>query len=135
MKLFVPTRYRTTSAEIMDDFTLEGEELRDALDKIAAINQLLGGNKITLDGINQLIEKQIFEKEITIIDIGCGNGDMLRTLANYAQKLNLDFNLIGVDANAFTINHAKELSSAFPNISFRCEDIFDSSFNPIFSIA
>ncbi len=129
MKLFVPTRYRTTSAEIMDDFTLEGEELRDALDKIAAINQLLGGNKITLDGINQLIEKQIFEKKITIIDIGCGNGDMLRTLANYAQKLNLDFNLIGVDANAFTINHAKELSSAFPNISFRCEDIFDPSFN------
>ena len=102
MKLFVPTRYRTTLAEIMDDFTLEGEELRDALDKIAAINQLLGGNKITLDGINQLIEKQIFEKEIRIIDIGCGNGDMLRTLANYAQKLNLDFNLIGVDANAIS---------------------------------
>lgn len=63
MKLFVPTRYRTTSAEIMDDFTLEGEELRDALDKIAAINQLLGGNKITLDGVNQLIEKQIFLKK------------------------------------------------------------------------
>lgn len=102
MKFFVPTKCRTTSPEIMDDFTLEGEELRDALDKIAIINQVLGGNTITLDGVNQLIEKQIFEKEITIIDIGCGNGDMLRTLANYAQKLNLDFNLIGVDANAIS---------------------------------
>ena len=69
MKLFVPTRYRTTSAEIMDDFTLEGEELRDALDKIAAINQLLGGNKITLDGINQQIEKQIFEKKELFVQI------------------------------------------------------------------
>ncbi|MBC7440851.1 MAG: methyltransferase, partial [Flavobacterium sp.] len=28
----------------MDDFALEGETLRDALDKIAKINQLLGGN-------------------------------------------------------------------------------------------
>ena len=27
---------------------------------------------------------------------------MLRTLANFAQKLNLDFNLIGVDANAIS---------------------------------
>ncbi len=27
---------------------------------------------------------------------------MLRTLANYTQKLNLDFNLIGVDANAIS---------------------------------
>jgi hypothetical protein len=34
----------------MDDFQLEGDELRDALDKIAKINQLLGGNKLTLLG-------------------------------------------------------------------------------------
>jgi hypothetical protein len=29
----------------------EGDELRDALDKIAKINQLLGGNKLTLLGV------------------------------------------------------------------------------------
>jgi hypothetical protein len=34
----------------MDDFQLEGDELRDALDKIAKIN-LLGGNKLTLLGV------------------------------------------------------------------------------------
>ena len=41
----INTKYRTDEPEIMDDFSLEGEELRDALDKIAKINQLLGGNK------------------------------------------------------------------------------------------
>jgi 2-polyprenyl-3-methyl-5-hydroxy-6-metoxy-1,4-benzoquinol methylase len=131
MKFFVPTKYRTTSTEIMDDFTLEGEELRDALDKIAIINQVLGGNTITLDGVNQLIKKQDFNKKLTIIDIGCGNGDMLRTLAKFGQKLKLELNLIGIDANTFTINHAKELSSDFKNISYRCEDIFDSSFDEV----
>lgn len=131
MKFFVPTKYRTTSTEIMDDFTLEGEELREALDKIAIINQVLGGNKITLDGVSQLIKKQHFNREIKIIDIGCGNGDMLRTLAKFGQKSNLKFNLIGIDANAFTINHAKELSNTFQNISYRCEDIFDDSFNEV----
>ena len=35
----INTKYRTDSPEIMDDFTLEGEVLREALDKIAKINQ------------------------------------------------------------------------------------------------
>jgi hypothetical protein len=38
--MFLDTKQRTDSPEIMDDFALEGEVLRDALDKIAKINQL-----------------------------------------------------------------------------------------------
>jgi hypothetical protein len=37
--MFINTKYRTDDQEI-DDFALEGEVLRDALDKIAKINQL-----------------------------------------------------------------------------------------------
>lgn len=119
------TKYRTEKEEIMDDFSLEGEELRDALDKIARINQFLGGNQLTLQGVKKLINS---EEEITIVDVGCGNGDMLRTLADYGNKNNLKLNLIGIDANAFTINYAKEISKEYPNISYKCEDIFGESF-------
>lgn len=119
------TKYRTEKEEIMDDFSLEGEELRDALDKIARINQFLGGNQLTLQGVKKLINS---EEEITIVDVGCGNGDMLRTLADYGNKNNLKLNLIGIDANAFTINYAKEISKDYPNISYKCEDIFSESF-------
>ena len=34
---------------------MEGEILREALDKIAKINQLLGGNQLTLQGVQKLI--------------------------------------------------------------------------------
>lgn len=119
------TKYRTEEEEIMDDFSLEGEELRDALDKIARINQFLGGNQLTLQGVKKLINSK---EEITIVDVGCGNGDMLRTLADYGYKNNLKFNLIGIDANAFTINYAKEISKEYSNISYKCEDIFSESF-------
>jgi 2-polyprenyl-3-methyl-5-hydroxy-6-metoxy-1,4-benzoquinol methylase len=34
--------------------------------------------------------------EITIVDVGCGNGDMLRTLADYGLQHNIKFNLIGL---------------------------------------
>lgn len=126
--MFLKTKYRTNDVEIMDDFALEGEILRDALDKIAKINQFLGGNKLTLQGIQSLIDKVDQNKEYTIVDIGCGNGDMLRALAEYASKNNLIFRLIGIDANQFTINHAKKLSKHYSNISYKCEDIFDKKF-------
>ncbi len=112
----------------MDDFCLEGEVLRDALDKIANINRLLGGNRLTRKGLEWLLKRKraigTSNTEITILDVGCGNGDMLRELAGYASKRQLNFKLIGMDANEFTIKHARELSTAYPNISYKCADIF-----------
>jgi 2-polyprenyl-3-methyl-5-hydroxy-6-metoxy-1,4-benzoquinol methylase len=129
--MLINTKYRTDETEIMDDFALEGEILRDALDKIAKINQLLGGNKLTLQGVQSLMNKVSPNKEVTIVDIGCGNGDMLRALADYASNNNLNFKLIGIDANQFTINHAKELSKQYQNITYQCEDIFDDKFKDL----
>ncbi len=129
--MILNTKYRTDKPELMDDFSLEGEVLRDALDKIAKINTLLGGNKLTLFGVKKLIENHPKEDEILIVDVGCGNGDMLRYLADYGLKNNLIFKLIGLDANDFTINHARNLSVNYPNISYRCENIFDVKFKMI----
>ncbi|MEZ7505515.1 methyltransferase domain-containing protein [Flavobacterium sp. Arc2] len=125
------TKYRTDEPEIMDDFALEGEILREALDKIAKINQLLGGNKLTLLGVKELIANNPKTTEITIVDVGCGNGDMLRTLADYGLQHNLKLNLIGVDANNFTVRHAINLSKEYLNIAYRCEDIFDKPFKEL----
>ncbi|QDW26465.1 methyltransferase domain-containing protein [Pedobacter sp. KBS0701] len=121
----VDTTFRSTAPEIMDDFAMEGEILRDALDKIASINQLLGGNKVTLNGVKTLINNKPFDQVIRITDIGCGNGDMLRTLADYAKNQGLHFILKGIDANKFTINHAQSLSANYPNITYACSDIFE----------
>jgi len=126
--MLVNTKYRTDEPETMDDFAMEGEILRDALDKIAKINQLLGGNQLTLRGVEKLIRSISKTTTISIVDVGCGNGDMLRSLADYGLKNNLDFQLIGIDANNFTVNHAKQLSRNYPNISYQCEDIFDENF-------
>ncbi|KQB41395.1 methyltransferase domain-containing protein [Flavobacterium aquidurense] len=127
----INTKYRTQETEIMDDFFLEGKELQEALDKIAHINQLLGGNKLTLHGIKKLLKKTDTSQVITIADIGCGNGDMLRMMADYGKKNNLDFKLIGIDANAFTVNYAQSLSSQYPNIEYMCMDIFSDDFDLI----
>lgn len=126
----IQTKYRTEEEEIMDDFTLEGKELQDALDKIASINKMLGGNKLTLQGVEKLLSLKP-KTIITIVDVGCGNGDMLRTLADFAIKNQLKVNLIGIDANAFTINYAQKLSKNYPMISYQNEDVFSKVFSEI----
>ncbi|MCZ4225202.1 methyltransferase domain-containing protein [Pedobacter rhodius] len=122
----INTKFRSNAPELMDDFQMEGEILRDALDKIARINQLLGGNKVTLNGIEFLIKNKPKDEPIRITDIGCGNGDMLRALAGYAKRRGLNFILKGIDANKFTIKHAENLSGRYDNISYECGDIFDN---------
>lgn len=126
--MFINTKYRSDVSEIMDDFALEGEILRDALDKIAKINQLLGGNRLTIQGVQELVSIYATKVPITIVDIGCGNGDMLRVLAEFGEQNDFNFQLIGIDANQFTVNHARDLSVHYPNISYRCENIFDKKF-------
>lgn len=125
----IDTTHRTEESEMMDDFSLAGEELRAALDKIAGINKLLGGNSMTLHGVKKLLSQVNTSETITITDIGCGNGDMLRLLADFGCQHNLKFNLIGIDANAYTIAYARKLSATIPNISYICTDVFETDFS------
>jgi 2-polyprenyl-3-methyl-5-hydroxy-6-metoxy-1,4-benzoquinol methylase len=110
---------------------MEGETLRTTLDQIALVNQLLGGNSITLEGVRMLMENVPPGKEVTIADIGCGNGDMLRTLAKMARKNGWRVKLIGIDANGYTANYAAVLSAQYPEITYYCIDILDDRFREI----
>lgn len=129
--MLINTTYRTHQPEIMDDFDMKGEVLRDALDKIAKINQLLGGNTLTLHGVKEILKQNPPQEKITIVDVGCGNGDMLRKLADYGKENNISLELIGIDANQFTVTYAETLSVNHKNISYRCDDIFNKSFESV----
>ena len=124
----VDTRYRSQAPEIMDDFNMEGALLKETLRKIAQINRLLGGNRITRNGVSALIKNIPARQRITILDVGCGNGDMLRELADYARKNNRSFQLAGIDANPATVMYARELSASWPDIQYYCQDMMDPAF-------
>lgn len=122
------TQHRTQAPEMMDDFQLEGDEIKDALNRIAAINRMLGGNHVTLQGVKRLLQRIPPERPVVIADVGCGNGDMLRMLADYSRRHRRPFKLLGVDANRFTIEYAASLSTNYPDISYLCMDILSEPF-------
>lgn len=128
MDFFISTKHRTDKEELMDDFSIGGDLLRDTLDKLENINRWLGGNKVTLKGLKSILKNHPKEQEITIIDIGCGHGDILRDVAKYGRKHKYIFKLIGVDANPSAIDYANELSKEYPELSFITEDIFSNDF-------
>ncbi len=131
MGLFIDTTYRSDATEIMDDFSMKGELLRDTLDKLGKINKWLGGNRITLKGIAQLLNRQPKDKIYTIIDLGCGHGDILRLVADYGRENNYRLKLIGIDANQDAIDYANELSEKYEEVTFKTLDIFSNEFQKL----
>lgn len=124
----VDTTYRSTDIEIMDDLDMSGDVLIKTLNQIAGINKWLGGNGLTLDGIKTLLKSQSRDRTIRIVDLGCGNGDMLREVAEFGKKRGYTFELLGIDANQATLDHAIQLSAGFPEISYQKEDVLSEAF-------
>ena len=126
--MFVDTTYRSKEIEIMDNLDMGGELLIKTLDQIASINKWLGGNGLTIDGIKTILKTHSKSKKISIIDLGCGNGDMLREVAEFGHKNGYKFELLGLDANQTTIDYAIQLSANFPEITYRKEDVLSKEF-------
>ncbi|WP_165731441.1 methyltransferase domain-containing protein [Polaribacter sp. 20A6] len=128
MDFFISTKNRTDKEELMDDFSIGGDLLRDTLDKLENINRYLGGNLVTLNSLKKVLKNHPKEQELTIVDIGCGHGDILRDVAKFGRKKGYKMKLLGIDANPTAIAYANELSAAFPELSFKTEDIFSEAF-------
>ena len=128
MDFFISTKNRTNKEELMDDFSIGGDLLRDTLDKLENINRWLGGNLVTVNSLKKVLKNHPKEQELMIADIGCGHGDILRDVAKFGRKNGYKMTLIGMDANPSAIAYANELSTEFSELSFKTEDIFSEEF-------
>ncbi len=131
MSIFVNTKERSDSIEIMDDLSMDGKLLLKTLDQLATINKWLGGNAITLNGIKILLKKHPVDTPLTIVDLGCGGGDMLRKVADFGRKNGYAFKLTGIDANQHTIEYARKLSKNYPEIGYLHQDVFSKEFKKL----
>ncbi len=117
--------HRWDQEEIMDDLNFAGEEMDQALRELETINKWLGGNAVTLSGLNKL--KQSFPEKhaFSLVDMGCGGGDMLRLIADWGRKKKLQLKLTGVDANPYIIEYARKNTKTYPEIDYQVANVFD----------
>lgn len=128
MSRIVDTSSRSKQEELMDDFSIEGPVLYDTLDKLALLNKWLGGTNVTIRELKKLLKDHPVNQELILIDLGCGGGELLREIAEYANKKGYQFRLIGIDANEHTLKYANDLSTHYPNIEFIHCDVFSEEF-------
>lgn len=120
---------RSAEPEIMDDLTYAGPLMDRTLFELEIINKWLGGNSVTLDALQKLLRGA--KGEITIADLGCGRGDMLRLIDLWASKNKMKVSLVGIDANTYIINAAKENLRSLPHIMFHDIDILSAEFKTL----
>ncbi|WP_109300920.1 methyltransferase domain-containing protein [Aquimarina sp. AU474] len=123
--MLVDLQYRSNEDELMDDPMIKKEALQIALSDISRANKLLGGNAITKHAVCRLIKENLKSKEYVILDLGCGDGEMLREIADLFRKKGIQGKFIGVDLNKTSIEYAKNLSETYPEISFEEKNILE----------
>lgn len=98
---------RSEEKEIMDDLACSGIEVVQTLKELRTINKLLGGNKVTISGL-ELLMNSSKKDSYTLADLGCGGGDMAIHIKKWANKNRIKLNILGVDANPNIIEFARE---------------------------
>ena len=117
-------KYRSTEEELMDDPSLPKDQLEEALTDIKKVNQWLGGNKIISDAVRKIIKKNNC-KEFYFVDLGCGDGEILRLLVDVLRKEHCKVKCLGIDFNIKSIDNARQLSKSYPEITFRAQNILE----------
>jgi len=125
----MPSKFdqRSDDPEIMDDLQHKGEIIDKTLRELEIINRLLGGNQVTINGINALLSfkpKQV----ITIADLGCGGGDILKLVAKWGRRKNIRLEMTGIDANPNIVAYARKNTISYPEIKYEVVNIFSEEF-------
>jgi len=121
--MLVNLSHRSNEEELMDNPQLEEKDLNIALADISKVNKMLGGNTITIKAVIDQIKNNTPEKEWVIMDLGCGDGEMLREIAKVLRKNEIKGKLIGIDNNLKCIQQARKMSVSYPEIELYDHDI------------
>ncbi|WP_047414899.1 methyltransferase domain-containing protein [Cellulophaga sp. Hel_I_12] len=113
---------RSYQPELMDSFDEPIASLKAVFQDINRVNQLLGGNAITINALKKILQDHP-QEQYTIVDMGCGDGNMLREVAAYFRSQKIKGNFIGIDLNTNALHIAQEMSKDFPEIRYLNQDI------------
>jgi SAM-dependent methyltransferase len=112
---------RAQLAELMDR-PCSRDQLRACLRDLARLNRWFLGYRPVLHWLRSLPSP--IQQPIRILDVGCGHGDTLRHIAQWARQRRVQVHLTGLDIHPDTISIAREASARDVQIDWLCSDIF-----------
>jgi 2-polyprenyl-3-methyl-5-hydroxy-6-metoxy-1,4-benzoquinol methylase len=113
---------RTIAEELMDADDLDADIYSAVVHDLARVNTLTLARRPTLNFLDKLAPQP---GAIRILDVGFGDGDMLRAIARWARKRDQRVELVGIDLNPRSAPAAQASTPADMTIDYRTGDYAD----------
>lgn len=113
---------RIRDDEQMDDPTLDPKVYDQVLKGLGRVNKWTFAARPTLDFLRRGMADR---KRFSLLDVGSGEGGMLRVIAQWARKRGLQAELTGVDLNPKSEGVARAMTPAGMPIAYRTGDYRD----------
>ncbi|QZH74437.1 MAG: methyltransferase domain-containing protein [Erythrobacter sp.] len=113
---------RLQARELMDDAALPESTYRAVLMDLAKVNRVTMAYRPTLQFLERALARR---KSFRLLDVGFGNGDMLREIAHWAEQRGIKAELLGVDLNPRSEKVARDATPSELPITYRAGDYAD----------
>jgi len=110
----VSFKKRSSLAELMDKPDIPSWLVHKNLAELDFLNRYSGSHSLSVKGIKRLMKDK--EKTYHIVDLGCGSGDVMKYIAQWARSNFYKVKLTGVDMNPEAIEYLKQNCLNYPEI-------------------
>lgn len=120
----MPDLYRRSKElERIDTGDYTPAEYDRFLKEIAFINRLLGDRRALRRSLFAEVERRRLS-EFSLLDVGCGSGELLRYTAEFARAKGIKARLAGLDLNPISARVSADDTRGFPEVSITQGDAF-----------
>ncbi|MCT2558409.1 methyltransferase domain-containing protein [Tsuneonella sp. YG55] len=113
---------RAIADELMDDPALDARTYAAVLHDLARVNTLTLARRPTLAFLRRAVGGR---SRFRLLDVGFGDGDMLRAIAHWARRRGIEAELVGVDLNPRSVAAARAATPGELAIDYRTGDYAD----------
>ena len=106
----------------MDDPSLDAATYTNVLHDLAQVNTITMARRPTLAFLDRAVGRR---QRFRLLDVGYGDGDMLRTIARWAKRRGIAAELVGIDLNPRSHAAARDATPADLAIDYRTGDYAD----------
>lgn len=118
-------RDRAAAPELMDDLAAGGPELREALRHLRRLNRIYQAAAPALYGVRRLWLRANRPRRFSVLDIGCGSGDVNRRLLRWAEANGVELSLTLVDVTEEACEEARDYYRGDPRVQVERGELFE----------
>lgn len=115
---------RSTTPEVLDDESVAPADYRRCLADLAVVNRVTLTHRPALRWLASATRTVPAGAEVSVLDVGYGDGDLLRAIARWAGRRGLRARLSGIDLNPRSAAAARAATPPELDIDYRTGDVF-----------